>query len=74
MFKIYWTEDNASKHQDFQREEMSLALARCEVLRVRQRNGEAISFITLCSENPDSVTRPGVDVTGPGYDWKKRRN
>jgi hypothetical protein len=59
---------------------MSEAMKLMEVLRTHQRNGDAVdidgnkvSFITMCSEHPDSVGHPGVDVTGPDYDWKKRR-
>jgi hypothetical protein len=44
-----------------------------EDLRRRQREGERIRFVTMCSEHPDVVGHPGVDVTGPEYDWKKRR-
>jgi hypothetical protein len=44
-----------------------------EALRARQRAGEALRFITMCSEHPDAVGHPGVDVTGPDYNWKKRR-
>ena len=44
-----------------------------EELRRRQRAGEGVRFITMCSEHPDVVGHPGVDVTGPDYNWKKRR-
>jgi len=44
-----------------------------EDLRRRQRAGEGVRFITMCSEHPDVVGHPGVDVTGPDYNWKKRR-
>jgi hypothetical protein len=44
-----------------------------EVLRKRQREGEGVRFITMSSEHPDLVGHPGVDVTGPDYNWKKRR-
>ena len=44
-----------------------------EDLRRRQREGEGVRFVTMCSEHPDVVGHPGVDVTGPEYDWKKRR-
>jgi len=32
-----------------------------------------VSFVTLCSENPNSVGRPGVADPPPDYAWKKRR-
>jgi hypothetical protein len=50
-----------------------------EKLREHQRTQDEtysptkVGFITFCSENPNSVTKLGVDVTGPDYDWKKRR-
>jgi hypothetical protein len=30
-------------------------------------------FVTSASEMPDCVSLSGIDVTGPEYDWKKRR-
>lgn len=48
--------------------DLSDALKLTEVLR---RGG--FRFVTLVSENPNSVGKPGVDVTGPDYDWTKRR-
>jgi tagatose-1,6-bisphosphate aldolase non-catalytic subunit AgaZ/GatZ len=44
-----------------------------EALRARQRAGETVRFITMCSAHPDVVGHPGVDVTGADYNWKKRR-
>ncbi len=73
MFKVYWTESGVPQSADFDSAAMSAALSHCETLRARQRNGAPVSFVTMASENPDSVTKPGVDVTGPDYDWKKRR-
>ena len=73
MFKVYWTEAAQARSADFDSADMTKVLAQCEALRARQRAGEPVSFICLVSENPDSVTKPGVDVTGPEYDWKKRR-
>lgn len=52
---------------------LSMALAFCESLRKARRQGAPYSAITMVSENPDSVGQAGVDVTGPDYDWKKRR-
>lgn len=49
------------------------ALSFSESLRARRRAGEAIVAITMVAENPDSVGQAGVDITGPDYDWKKRR-
>lgn len=38
------------------------------------KRNEGFRFVTLVSENPNSVGKPGVDVTGPDYDWVKRRS
>lgn len=78
MFMVYWTVDDArdgTPHsQGFASTGMLEAMALMEQLRTRQRAGEGLRFITMASENPDSVGHPGVDVVGPGYKWTKRRN
>lgn len=84
MFMVYWTVAEAAADEDghtrtspharqFESNDMLAAMAFMEQLRTRQRAGERLCFITMSSENPDSVGHPGVDVTGPGYNWKKRR-
>jgi len=77
MYMVYWTvadEGGSVAHaQGFDTAEMVLAMQFMETLRKRQRDGEGVCFITMCSEHPDAVGHPGVDVTGPDYDWKKRR-
>lgn len=77
MFMVYWTVVEGERcipHATaFQATDMLGAMALMEQLRVRQRAGEAIRFVTMSSENPDSVGHPGVDVTGPEYSWTKRR-
>lgn len=77
MYMVYWTMVEADKctphEQLFDTGEMVAAMQHMEALRKRQREGEAIRFITMCSEHPDVVGNPGVDVTGPDYNWKKRR-
>ncbi len=77
MYMVYWTriEDDRChpEQKPFPTHEMVEAMRWMEQLRVRQRAGEGIRFVTMCSEHPDMVGHPGVDVTGPGYDWKKRR-
>ena len=77
MYMVYWTiveDDEATPHaQGFDTTEMVAAMTFMEGLRKRQRAGEGVGFITMCSEHPDLVGHPGVDVTGPDYDWKKRR-
>ncbi len=77
MFMVYWTlmeGETATPHaQSFASTDMLPAMALMEQLRTRQRAGEGVRFVTMSSENPDSVGHPGVDVVGPGYKWTKRR-
>ena len=77
MYMVYWTmldDGTARAHAEgFATEEMVKAMGFMEDLRRRQRAGEGVRFITMCSEHPDVVGHPGVDVTGPAYNWKKRR-
>ena len=78
MFMVYWmerTEDGtmAPRAQPFGTDAMSAALSAMETLRRRQLAGEPVSHITMSSENPDSVGRPGVAVVDEGYSWTKRR-
>ena len=78
MFMVYWSIIDAHAAvphaQSFPATDMLAAMALMEQLRTRQRAGEGIRFITMSSENPDSVGNPGVDVVGPGYKWTKRRH
>jgi hypothetical protein len=77
MYMVYWTtiENDAAlpNAEPFDTTEMVPAMKFMEELRARQRAGEPVRFITMCSEHPDVVGHPGVDVTGPDYNWKKRR-
>lgn len=77
MYMVYWTVyhngHSAAHAKPFDTKDMLPAMAFMEQLRARQRAGEGVGFITMVSEHPDSVGHPGVDVTGPEYDWKKRR-
>ncbi len=77
MFMVYWSagmgEAMQAHAQAFPADQMVAAMQFTETLRSRQRAGEAISFISLCSENPDSVGQAGVAETGADYNWKKRR-
>jgi hypothetical protein len=77
MYMVYWTtvdnEASVPHARSFDTSEMVAAMKYMEELRARQRAGESLRFITMCSEHPDVVGHPGVDVTGPGYNWKKRR-
>ena len=73
MYKVYWTDHGCLDAREFPSDEMAAALHLTQGLRQRQHCGEDIRFITMVSENPDMVGRTGYDVTGPDYDWKKRR-
>lgn len=77
MYMVYWTEVKdgaATAHgREFDSAEMSAALKFMEELRTRQRQGEGICFVTMSSENPDSVGHAGAADPHPDYDWKKRR-
>jgi hypothetical protein len=77
MYMVYWMMDEGGEYvpqaQSFDTSAMVDAMRFMEDLRRRQRAGEGVGFITMCSEHPDVVGHPGVDVTGPDYDWKKRR-
>jgi len=77
MYMVYWTtvnDENFEPHErPFDTAEMVEAMRFMEELRTRQRSGEGVRFVTMCSEHPDLVGHPGVDVTGPDYNWKKRR-
>ena len=75
MYKIYWTTpiNNEAFSEDFT--DISLALERAKILRETGR-----TFVTMVSENPNSVGRPGVDSIengvlpdGTDYTWRKRR-
>lgn len=70
---IYWTEESVPNSKQFDTSEMSDALKFSESLRSRKYSGEKVGFIVMSVEHPDSVGKQGVDVTGPDYDWKKRR-
>jgi hypothetical protein len=77
MYMVYWTtvenEAGVPHAQSFDTTEMVPAMQFMEGLRARQRAGEPVRFVTMCSEHPDVVGHPGVDVTGADYNWKKRR-
>ena len=77
MYMVYWTNfeetESRPQAQGFATDEMVTAMGFMEEWRRRQRAGEGVRFITMCSEHPDSVGHPGVDVTGSEYNWRKRR-
>lgn len=69
MFRIYWMENDVPQTKLFDTSKMTEALKFSELLRGNSEN----SFIVMSSQHPDCVGKQGVDVTGPDYDWKKRR-
>ena len=74
VYRVYWSTVGINfklspQTKDFVQDEMSAALKFIESLRKEQRQFKNIRFITMCSEHPDSVGYPGVDVTGPEYNW-----
>jgi hypothetical protein len=77
MYMVYWTVVEAGQQvawaQPFDSADMMAAMRLMEELRSRQRAGEAICFVAMSSENPDSVGPAGVAQAGPEYRWKKRR-
>lgn len=77
MFMVYWSEvenDRSIAHgKSFDSNDMVAAMRFMEELRARQRAGEAVCFVTMSSENPNSVGHPGVADPSPDYNWKKRR-
>jgi hypothetical protein len=77
MYMVYWTEVDEStatpRGREFDSNDMSAAMNFMEALRARQRKGEGVCFITMSSENPQSVGHPGVADPHPDYNWKKRR-
>lgn len=74
MFIVYWTRSEPDGwvgplSETFDSTHMSDALKKMEELRKDVSN----SFVTMCSENPNSVGKPGVDEVGSDYNWTKRR-
>lgn len=80
MFMVYWSSLVEDKMTPFSQgfdgeKQMTDALAFMEVKRK-----EGASFVTFVQENPNCVTKPGVDSIKDGmcpdgvpYTWVKRR-
>ena len=73
MYTVFWTEAGVPRAEAFGSGALGEALAFAESLRRRRRAGEPIAFVTLASEDPDSVGQSGVSDPDPGYAWVKRR-
>ena len=72
MFKIYWT-DHAHQSHGLETADLTQALQVTKEMR-----DAGYSFITMASENPQHVGKPGVDAVvdgktpdGQDYDWSK---
>lgn len=73
MYKIYWTDNNNNiQGQEFTL--LTVALQNVEILRRSGLN----RYVTMVSENPNHVGKPGVDSVVEGktpqgldYDWTK---
>jgi len=68
---VYWTEDGKAQARPCF--DLTEVLRVSEELRKLRRTGYPITLIASKSEYAESVGQDGVDVTGPDYDWKKRR-
>lgn len=72
MYCVYWKfyhDGGACDTMSQEFDDVSVALKKCELLRLEGKS----RFITMGHENPDMVGKQGVDVTGPDYNWTKRR-
>lgn len=75
MYKVYYTNEYGEA-RSYDASELSEALHLAQGLRNNTRN----SFVTMVSENPNVVGKPGVDAVvdgklpdGTDYTWMKRR-
>lgn len=73
MHRVFWIEAGRACSEPFASDSLAAALAFAEALRGRRRAGEAVSFVTIASEDPSHVGEAGVADPAPGYDWVKRR-
>lgn len=75
MYKVYYTNEYGEARA-YNEATLEAALATASGLRNQSR----YSFVTMVSENPNSVGKPGVDSiidgvlpNGDIYEWKMRR-
>lgn len=76
MYKVYWTDPTGRACSvNFDNDEMTKALAWAKDMRAMGR-----TFVTMVSENPNVIGKPGVDGVvdgmlpdGEKYTWMKRR-
>ena len=74
MYKVYWT-DFTNTPQGIYTSTLTGALRISE-----EKRKEGFTFVTMVSENPNSVGKPGVDSVvdgktpdGEAYTWMMRR-
>jgi hypothetical protein len=68
---VYWLENGVPRGQEVA--DLKELLTLSESKRKLRREGANITNVTSSSEYVDCVSLQGVDVTGPDYDWRKRR-
>ena len=73
MYRVFWIESDGACSAAFSADALSAALAFAEALRARRRAGEAVSFVTIASEDPGQVGESGAADPRADYDWVKRR-
>ena len=74
MYRIYWT-DSTNTPQGIYTNTLTGALRITE-----EKRKEGYTFVTMVSEDPNSIGKPGVDSIvdgvlpdGSEYTWRKRR-
>ncbi len=73
MYRVFWIESDSARSEAFPADALAAALACAEGLRARRRRGEAVSFVTIASEDPGQVGESGAADPRADYDWVKRR-
>lgn len=76
MFKIYYTDPEDNQAYSWDEATLNGALTISEQMRKR-----GMSYVSMVSENPNVVGKPGVDAVvngrtpdGHEYTWMKRRS
>lgn len=75
VYALYWVEAGQPRVLSYDSDEIVKCMQDSEALRKRQRAGEAISHVTFCSENPNSVGLYGCASADSNYHlthWKRR--
>lgn len=75
LYKVYYTDPDDNECYSWDEKNLTSALSISEQMR---RHG--MVYVTIVSENPDSIGKSGVDAVVDGklpngleYTWKKRR-